>query len=333
MAVASNGAVTFQTADYSREIEFKPKKYGRLGEMGLFAAEGVSTRTVIIDKVDGVIGVLGTQDPKGPGKSLIAESESSLPVIVPYLKTIDAIYPSDVIGRRAPGDTGPDTLDRVRARKLQKHRDTHEQTFEYMRIQAMQGITKDGKGKTIFDAFTQFGFSKQTETIGSSDKADAKARAIARKIEDNFGGMGGYDHIHVMCSPGAFDKLLANTSFAAIYTAQTGLPQNPLLNDARRGFVYQGIVFEEYNTTFKLEDNSTAVGIVANKAWAFPVGADIFRTYQGPAEKMDYVGTAGQEFYAFSYADDKQNKEELEAHSAPLMLCVNPKALVEITFS
>lgn len=332
MAVAPNGAVTFQTADYSREIEFKPKKYGRLGELGIFQTEGVGTRTVIIDKVDGVIGVLGTQDPKAPGKSLIATSESSLPVIVPYIKTMDAIYPSDVIGRRRPGTTDNDTLDRVRAVKFVKHRDTHEQTHEYMRVMAMQGITKDGAGKTIFDAFTQFGFTKQTETIGASDKADAKARAIARKIEDNFGGMG-YDHIHVMCSPGAFDKLLANTSFASIYTYQQSLPRNPLLSDARRGFVYQGIVFEELSQTYKLEDGSTVTGIAANKAWAFPVGADVFRRYNGPAEKMDYVGTEGIDFYSFSYADQKMDKEELEAHSAPLMLCVNPKALVEVTFS
>jgi hypothetical protein len=79
-----------------------------------------------------------------------------------------------------------DPLATIMERKITKMRAKHAQTREYMEVNALRGVVKDGAGITIYNYFTEFGLAQQSVDFllgTATTNVQAKCREVLRKIE------------------------------------------------------------------------------------------------------------------------------------------------------
>lgn len=138
------------------------------------------------------------------------------------------------------------------------------------------------------------------------------------------------DHVHAYCSPSFYDALTghANVKTAFQYYQQT---QN-LSGDFRKGFVFAGIIFEEYIGQAVDEAGNVRLFIPDGDARFFPFGTQtVFRTFFAPADFIETVNTAGLPVYAKQELRDFARGWDLHTQSNPLPLCTRPEVLVRGT--
>ncbi len=324
-----------QTADYTREINMVPNMWGRLQELNLFTTEGVTGRTIIIDKVDENLGLLEVREPGSPAPISNPEGRGSMAIIVPHIPLDDALKPSDVQGRRMPGDLGPDTIERKRAKKLASMRKKHALTLEYFRMGALKGLILDGAGKTVMNLYTQFGVTQKVEDFAfgtATTKVDQRINDVTRFIEENTFSGGTSTGVHVLCSPEWFADLVSHAKIREAYQFYSST-QAPLQQDVRRRFQHQGVVFEEYNASAVMTDGTTVARfIAAGEAYAFPTGVDdMYVNFFGPADHFDYVNTEGDEVYVWEHDPGTGKVINFMSESNPLPIVKRPRAVVKLT--
>jgi hypothetical protein len=186
-------------------------------------------------------------------------------------------------------------------RKLTKMRAKHAQTREYMEVNALRGIVKDGAGITLYDYFSEFGLAQQSVDFllgTATTNVQAKVREVLRKVEGELKGET-MTSVLALVSPGFFDKLIGHAKTEEAYKYYSSTGAQPLREDTRRRFPFAGIVFEEYNATVTLSTGATETLLPANEGLAFPLGTlDTFVTYGAPANLIETVNTVGLPMYA-----------------------------------
>ena len=151
----------YTLAEMTTAINILPNVYTRLGEMGLFRFEGVTQRSVIIEQAEGVLNLLPTVPLGGPATVANRDNRSTRSFTVPWIPHDDVITPQDIQGVRGFGVAdAADPLATVMERKLTRMRAKHAQTREYMEINALRGIVKDGAGFALYDYFDEFGLAQ-----------------------------------------------------------------------------------------------------------------------------------------------------------------------------
>ncbi len=324
-----------EVGDYTDEINIIPNMFTKIAQANLFVAEPVSLNTVIIDRVENEIVVL-PEVPRG-AEATRAKGEviGQLPLLLPHIPHDDFLMPSDVQDRRAPGSTGPDTLTRKRTSKMINLRMKHAQTLEWLQMGAIKGTIVGGSGNTIYNLFTEFGYTEanrqKTWDMATSSDMGQFIREAKRYIELNtFAGVT-ISRYWCICSTTFFDNFIKHPSVVRAYQYYSSR-QEPLRNDVRTGFEYMGIWFEEYNGATTLMNGDPGVFVPDLHAFMLPLGVPgMFTTYYGPANRMGYVNTDGQELYLFEYPDPKDRFISMESESNPLPICNRPQAVVDIT--
>ena len=148
----------FGMADLTQAMNILPNQYGRVTELGLFKGEGISTTTAIVDINEGTLNLLPSVPRGSPATVANRDSRSMKAFVVPHIPHNDVITPDDLQGIRQPGTTGQaETLANVLNKKQVKMRAKHAQTKEFMRINALKGILRDGAGTTLINFFTDWG--------------------------------------------------------------------------------------------------------------------------------------------------------------------------------
>lgn len=326
---------TGKVADYTQAIREVPQVKNKVTNLGLFESEGLTTSTAIID-IDGYeIGVLGTHSRRSPAKRMKHENAKQLPIIIPHIELEDYIYPEDVEGKRMPGSQEEDKLTRVRAKRLAQLSGNIDLTHEYMRLSAVKGKTKDGAGKVLFDAYAQLGESQKTVDFDMSGTTGLKSTLldIKRHIEDSNKSGGMINEIICLCSSSFFNALVNNAEIAEVYSNQAGIT-NPLKDDLRAGFVYEGIYFIEYGGSVVLENGNTEAMIEDKTAYFLPRGIQgMFREYYAPKTDMNYVNTEGVSKYASEFSHPEGKWLKLSAETNPLMINTRPQMVVKMTNS
>lgn len=335
-----------QLVDLTTEINLIPNKYNRLGSMGLFAAEGIYQDTVVFDRTQEEIHLLA--DTKGRGNKQLSSKDWSREVfslVVPEFNYSDYITPKDVKGIRQVGTTDQEeALAAIQERKLRKLRNLHEATQEWLRWGAIKGITVTPDGKTYANMFTEFSVTPKTvdfdfrasNTVGFLPTI----REILRHQEDNALDGGSVYGCHIFVGEDFFDALTTHpTTFEAynMYVAnnQAGGAQ-PNRDEmgrvfAGRTFVHGGVTFEEHRGGYKY-DGVMQRFVAATEGHAIPLGMDdLFVTYMAPASKFSYLGTLGQEAYAWMRPMSNDEELEIESFSSVLPICRKPAVLVKVT--
>lgn len=324
----------YSLAEMTQAINILPNVYTRLGEMGLFRFEGVTQRSVVIEQAEGVLNLLPTVPLGGPATVANRDTRSMRSFTVPWIPHDDVITPQDIQGVRGFGVAdAADPLATVMERKLTRMRVKHAQTREYMEVNALRGIVKDGAGTTLYNYFTEFGLAQQAVdfVLGTAGtNVQAKVRDVLRKVETELKGetMTG---VLALVSPEFFDKLIGHAKVEDAYKYYASTGAQPLREDTRRRFPFAGIMFEEYNATVTLSTGDTETLIPASEGIAFPLGTlDTFVTHGAPANLIETVNTVGLPIYARQIARPDGSAIEVKTEASILPINKRPRLAVRI---
>jgi hypothetical protein len=317
----------FGVVSLTKAINTLPYRASRLGEMGLFSSQGITTTNAVIEFRDGTLALLPSK-PRGAEATQAKHNKRKVKSLaVPHIPYEDVVLASDVQNVRKFGsDNEMEAYSEVVNDRLEKMRQQHELTEEWLRIGAIHGKIVDGDGTTtLYDLFTEFGVGAPAAVDFDLGNADAnipsKLLGIKRTIEAALGA-DQYDHVHALCSATWFDKFVAHP--AVKYAYQMFQEGNFLRTDSRKGFEFQGVVFEEYRGKV----NNTAF-ITAGDVRFFPVGVnDLFTTFYAPGNYLDTVNTIGLPIYARQEPMKFNQGMTLRTESNPLPICTRPGVLV-----
>ena len=324
----------YSLAEMTQAINILPNVYTRLGQLGLFRFEGVTQRSVVIEQAEGVLNLLPTVPLGGPATVANRDVRSMRSFTVPWIPHDDVITPQDIQGVRGFGVAdAADPLATVMERKLTRMRAKHAQTREYMEVNALRGIVKDGAGATLYDYFSEFGLAQLAVdfVLGTAGTpVQAKVRDVLRKVETELKGetMTG---VLALVSPEFFDKLIGHARVEEAYRYFSSTGAQPLREDTRRRFPFGGIVFEEYNATVTLSTGATETLIPAGEGIAFPLGTlDTFVTYGAPANLIETVNTMGLPIYARQIARPDGSAIEVKTEASVLPVNKRPRLAVRL---
>jgi hypothetical protein len=310
-----------------------PNNYGRLEQLNLMPAEGVRTRTILIEEMSGVLNLLPTM-PVGAPSSLGTQGKRKVrSFVIPHIPHDDVVLPEEVQGLRAFGSENDlEALSNLIARKLQNMRNKHAITLEHLRMGALKGVILDADGSTLYNLYTEFDITPKTVTFAlttNTTEVLLKILEVKRHIEDNLRGefMTG---IYCLCSQGFFDAL---TTHAKVKEAFQYFQRSQQLgNDYRAGFTFGGITFEEYRGQATDVAGNVRKFIADDEAHFFPLGtASTFRTYLAPADFNETANTLGMPLYAKQAPRKFERGTDVHTQSNPLPICLRPEVLVKGT--
>ena len=255
-------------------INKMPYVPGRIGQLGLFREQGVSTTSVMIEEREGSLNLVETTARGAPAIQNTTNKRKARSLVVPHIALEDTILADEVQNVRAFGSES--MLEGVQAvvnQRMSEMATKMDATLEHLRIGAIKGQILDADGSAvIYDLFTEFGVTAYAEIDFDLDNASPAAGAVKkkchdvrRKIEDELGAAP-YDHIHAICGADFFDDLITHPE---VTTAYDRYLDGAFLRQgqARGSFEYSGIVFEEYRGRVGTVDFTDA-----SKAYFFPVG-------------------------------------------------------------
>jgi hypothetical protein len=289
-------------------INKMPYVPGRIGQLGLFREQGVSTTSVMIEEREGSLNLVETTARGAPAVQNTTNKRKARSLVVPHVALEDTILADEVQNVRAFGSES--MLEGVQAvvnQRMSEMASKMDATLEHLRIGAIKGQILDADGSAvIYDLFTEFGVTAHTEIDFDLDNASPapgvvkkKCHDIRRKIEDELGAQP-YEHIHAICGADFFDDLITHSEVAKAYDRYLDgafLRQG----QARGSFEYSGIVFEEYRGRVGTVDFTDA-----SKAYFFPVGVPgLFRQYNAPADFVETANTIGLPRYAKQAVDQQ----------------------------
>jgi hypothetical protein len=324
----------YSLSEMTQAINILPNLYTRLGQIGLFRFEGVSQRSIVIEQREGVLSLLPSVPLGAPATVGNRETRSMRSFALPWIPHDDVILPADVQGMPALGlSDAPDPLVEVMNRKLTLMRRKHAQTREYMEMNALRGIVKDGAGTTLYDYFTEFGLDMISVdfifgTAGTN--IQGKVRATLRAIEDNLMGET-MTTAHALVSSEFFDKLISHPKTEDAYKFFSATGGQPLREDMRRAFPFAGMLFEEYNGSVTLSNGTSERLIPTGEGIAFPMGTfDTFTTYGGPANLLETANTIGLPLYARQMIDAKGRWIDLMTEASILPVNKRPRLAIRL---
>ncbi len=308
----------------------RPHVPSRLGELGIFQAEGVPTIKVSIERQGNTLVLIPVTARNGPATQNTKDQRTIVDIPIPRLAVEDTITADEVQGIRAFGSESQlDTLFAEVNRRAERMSRSLVATEEFHRVGAMKGLVLDADSTTLLDLFSTFGVAAPTEVAfdfaGTAEGGlRPKCSALIRQIEDQLGGLP-YTHVHAECSSQFFDDLTSHVEYRA---NKKGFEDARELNAriARRATEFGGITWEEYRG---------AVGgtkyVADDKVHFFPVGVpDLFISRYGPAEYWDTVNTIGLPRYVRMNPDgtDPDHKRTIRVQTHPLHICTRPGVLI-----
>lgn len=339
MIIRSFGANgQFEVQDWTEEINVIPNQWGTFEKLGLFQTEPVAEHVVVFEEIT-KDGALIVDRVRGDRAQVGKDATRKLHTFaVPHFPYDDAISPQDLQGKRAYGKAGEaETLEAVRARKMERIRQNHAWTLEYARAQAITtGTVYAPNGTVSQNWFAEFGVTQKSIdfVLGTSttEVIEKIEEAIAH-IQDNTGGETVTGTV-TLCSPEFFAKLIKHSNVRSAYTyyASTQEPTRQRLGGdfaIQRRFSHGGTEFVEMRDSYAGQRL-----IPVGKAYMLPMGTqNTFKTYFSPANRFGLVNTLGEQVYMFESADNKGTKIEIESESNFVNALLRPQLVVELTSS
>lgn len=300
-----------------------------LGDMGLFAEQGINTTSVMIEKIGQAFALVPSAERGAPGKPVGVDKRTLRTFSTVHLPQRGAVNADEVLGVRAFGtDTELETVQNVVNAKLQKLRRNIDLTFEWQRMGALKGIVLDADGTTeLLNLFTEFAVAQQSVnwplTVDAT-KVKQLSLDLERLIEDELDGIQ-CSGIEVLCSKEFYDSLVQHPAVVAAYERwQDGAHMRE--NQRKKGFEFCGISYREYRGKV-----GATRFIAAGEAYAVPVGVpDLFIARFAPADYLETVNTIGLPYYAKQWVENPGKRVEIEAQSNPLFMCTRPRAVIKL---
>lgn len=318
----------FSVVSLTKAIEDTPFVPGRVGQLGIFSEEGVSTTSISIEKVGSTVSLVPAAARGSSGRPMGNDKRQMIPFTATHLPQRASILADEVQNLRAFGSENEvETAQRVMNRKLAKMRRDLDTTIEFQRIGAIQGRILDSDATTeLLNLHTAFGTSVTSHSLvlgTATTKVRNKVVEARRKMENALGGLG-YSAARVLCSASFFDALVGHATVEAAF--DRWMNGEFLREDLRGGFYFAGVFWEEYRGQI----GSTKF-IADGEAWMIPEGVpDLFVTNYAPADYMETVNTLGQAYYAKQEPKDFGKGIDVETQSNPIHICTRPAVPVKL---
>lgn len=330
----------FETTDFTAAINEEENRYGFVNSQNLFDSYNTSEKAVVFDKNTHNITLI-PQVNRGShtattGKERAVET-FSLPLA--YFNHVDSLGAEDIYRWRQPGSTDKETVTRAAEEKVQDLRYLADQQTEYLKLQALKGIFKTPDGATVANMFTLFGITQQevdfTLNVSTTD-INAKILDLKRKVKAGLktSTMNGVD---VYLAEDDYDALVNHSQLKAYYLLGDGASRVYRENTASYEqwgvmdmFEHKGVRFIQYNPTFNLPNGATEDFLTAGSGIALPRGArGLFRTYNGPSNKMSQIGEPGQPMFLRTYVDPRDEFIDFQLEMSNLSFCTQPNSIVK----
>lgn len=355
MAITRSLSNGMKVVDWTQEVNEMDNQYGMLNGMGLFSGEGVATESIVFDKNTQTNTLLPQVSRRGgehsKGKDRKVET-FSLPLA--YFNHQDYVTPQDVQGYRMPNTPdGAEALGRVIATKLEDMRIYADQTKEYMKVEAIKGISKTPDGAVLANMFTEFGIAEANTdpNAGPVTRIDFDLDNAASEIDDHISLMkrqiarnakvgGAVGITQVLVSPQFFDKLVKHPKIREAYLhyindgaqrlrdSLSSLEQWGVVDT----FSHRGVMFISYDAEFNLPDGVTTVdAFKAGEGYTIANGVrGLYRGYFGPANTLSGANSVGAEMFAYQFRDPKDKFHEMEIEMAPLYIMTKPQLSIQV---
>ncbi len=310
------------------ELEHLPQ---RLGDLGWFSEEGITTTSIMVEKVGSLLRLVPAQ-PRGSDAKHIQTTDKRKLVSfgAQHLPQWATVMADEVQNVRSFGqETQVETLEAVLRKHLIKMRRDLDATLEWQRIGAVKGQVLDADGTTVLnDIHSAFGLTKTTANLPAAAGTGMREKIMAfkRTSEDELGAFSGSGY-RVLCGDDFFDALTGNPEIDAAYDRWQ--ESVFLRDDVRAGFSYGGkdVIWENYRGTVNGQKF-----IADDKAYWVPEGVPgLFEMKFAPADYAETVNTLGIPMYAKQERMRFDKGLDMEAQSNPIALCTRPTSIIELT--
>ena len=305
------------------EQEYVP---GRIGSLGLFQEEGITTLTVQIEK-DGDTLALVPAGERGTSGLVVSGSKRNLiPFNTVHLPERFTIKADEIQGIRAFGTRSElQSVQDVVNKRLAKARRQLDVTHEFQRLGALNGKIYDADGKTVLlDLYERFGVQRQRMPMElAKPETDFRVKCgEALDMQEDALGSVTSSGSRAFCGKNFWNAMLKLKEVKETYlnTQQAA----SLRGDARESFDYGGITWERYRgkiagMTFVHDD----------KALLIPEGVpDLYISVFAPADYMETVNTEGVPYYSKIEPLPFNKGMAGEVQSNPLHMCTRPLAQI-----
>lgn len=336
MTIVRSFQKPFELTDLTEALLMIPNQYGKINQMGLFDVESIAQHTVTVEEINQTIGLI-TDQPRGVRNNMSKDYTRKLHgFAIPHFPLDDGIKPEDIQGKRAYGSDNVETLDLVRARKLERIRRSHAQTLEVARAKLIcTGDVYAPNGTVVTNFYTAFSITRKEVdfVLGTATtELSLKIEEVLAHIADNLLSGETPTEMVALCHPTFFNKLVTHAVVKDAWRYYKDGDQQILRNrlgigGSDRVFHYAGMTFLEYRG---FAPDGSAM-ITSGEAFAFPLGTmDTFKTYFSPANRFESVNTLGEELYGWEYMDQAGTQIVLQSETNFMNMCRRPACVVRM---
>ena len=320
----------FETTTLTAAINEAETPPQRLAELGLFEESGVPTTSVVIEKKGNVLQIVPAKARGADPTPMREETRRAINLTIPHMPARDKLYADEVQNVRAFGSENElQGVQQRRDEKLQNMNRTLDNTEEYHRLGAIQGLVLDADGSTVYDLFDEFGVTEPDPFYLDLDAAWATTdggviRGQLQSVKTEIRKALFNARVPSVWAPSGevfFKKISNHPEVRETYMAQAAA--NDLRNgDASDAFSYGGVMFELYPGYGDVE-------LPEDECRFVPMGVPgLFISRFAPAPWFDAVNTIGLPRYAMATLDPTGQKYiDLEAQTNGLHICTRPEVL------
>lgn len=318
----------FSVPNLTAAINETPYVPGRIGALGLFSEEGISTLVAQIEYDGQTIGLVAAKPRGSYGAPVTLAGRRMIPFNTVHLPQRSAMMADEIQGIRAFGSQTELEVAEARVQKyLAKHRMQLDMTHENHRLGAIKGKVLDADGTTVLlDVYQTFGitqkeFNMELGTAGTIVRT--KCSEVVDMIADALRGapMPG---ARALCGKNFWSALIDHKSVRETYLNTQQAAE--LRGKAPDSFEIGGIIFERYRGRIAGQPH-----VHDDEAYAFPENVpDMFLTRFAPADYLETVNTDGLPYYSRVEPLPMGKGLDIESQSNPLHVPAIPKAIIKL---
>lgn len=340
--------------DWTEEVNDLDNQYGLLNGSGLFDGAGTSQTSILFDKTTNeILQLPQVRRNAGPASKGADRKVETFSLALPYFLHNDYVTPQDIQGlRKAGSPDSPETLANAIAIKLEDMRLAADQTREFMKIQAIKGVTKDAYDVTIADMFDVLGLTATDYQVDfllgtTTTDVDGKIAELKRGVAKNAKTGGRVGKIEIMVSPEFFDALVSHPNIREAYLhysaeAKSDVVRGDLARFEAWGvvdtFVHKGVTFYSYDAEFTKDDGDGTTTVIkgvgdtnsrdAVAKSGFSILGGVRKQYRGvfgPSNTLTGANSVGSEMMVSQVTDPKDRFHEMELEMADLYYMGRPQ--------
>lgn len=305
----------------------------RISDLGIFKESGINTTSAIIERRGTSLIIVPNSARGAPPARMRSQKAAAVSIAAPHLNVADQLQADELQNVRQFGSTDQMVgVEQKRDEKLADMSMSLDNTLEYHRLGALQGIVLDADGETpILDVFDTFNVDQADPfffnlSADQDPTAPGSIRSTAFRIKNairtGLNNQPFRGSVWAPCGDAFWEALIDNPQVRATYLNQAAANDFREQDVASETLALGGILFEHY-------PGFGAVAIPTDECLFVPLGIpDLFVTKFAPADWFSAVNTIGLPKYLMASLDNTGQKSiDLESQSNPINICTRPEIL------